>query len=405
MQEILGYKKKILLYAPFPLNKMHEDFDTYYQIVENNAKPIKILFLVENISLYGGVIRTLLLKAKYFSEKFGYDVTILTEHRDSKDFYHNLIMNGKFTVKQFQKFPVIKKYQIIKRIKFFTKLKQFILKENFDYVIATGGRVDILLPYLNIKRVKIIKEIHISNQYRYPKSVIGHINHKFHNYFLKKFNKIIILTNEDRLSWKLNNIEVIPNALSFFPNQTAKLENKTIISCGRLTFQKGFDILIDAWSILHKAYPEWRLEIYGDGDDKELLKNKVNNLGLQNSIFLQGTENNLIDKYLESSIYVMSSRFEGLPMVLLEAMACGLPVVSFACPTGPKDIINNNIDGFLIENGNINEMVNKLEQLILNKEKRKNMGKMARENIQRFSQDRVMEQWKELFEELKASNE
>ncbi len=143
------------------------------------------------------------------------------------------------------------------------------------------------------------------------------------------------------------------------------------------------------------------MEIYGNGTEKEKLQEKINNLGLEKSFLLKGVTENIKEKYLASSIYVMSSRYEGMPMVLLEAMAHGLPIVSFECPCGPKDIIKDNEDGYLVSFGNVEQMAKKIEELIINKEKRKFFGKNARKNVERFSQDKIMEKWKKLFEKMK----
>ena len=149
-----------------------------------------------------------------------------------------------------------------------------------------------------------------------------------------------------------------------------------------------------------KKSPDWILEIYGNGSERENLQNKINKLRLEKSFLLKGAEKNIQEKYLESSIYVMSSRFEGMPMVLLEAMTYGLPIISFDCPCGPKDIIKDNEDGFLVEFGNIEQMAEKIEKLISDEEKRKLFGKNARKNVERFSADTIMKEWKELFESL-----
>ena len=256
----------------------------------------------------------------------------------------------------------------------------------------------------------MIREYHFNKGHRLHRKEYNFITKlknilvtKYEEYVLKKYDKIIVLTNEDKEKWNEKySIEVIYNPLTFFPQNISNLKNKKIISVGRLEEQKGYDILIDVWNIVSKKYPDWILEIYGEGSERENLQNKINKLGLEKSFLLKGATKDIQDKYLESSIYVMSSRYEGMPMVLLEAMACGLPIVSFNCPCGPKDIIKDKEDGFLIPFGDIELMAEKIEELIIDEEKRKLFGKNAKRNVQRFSQDKIMNQWQELFENLRG---
>ncbi len=210
---------------------------------------------------------------------------------------------------------------------------------------------------------------------------------------------------EDKKNWKLENIKVIPNSLTFFPKEYSKCNSKKAITIGRLVEVKGYDILIDIWNIVSKKYPDWILEIYGDGQERENLQNKIDALKLKEKIILKGFVKNVKKAYLESSIYILTSRSEGMPMVLLEAMSCGLPVVSFDSPTGPKDIIKDGEDGFLIKFGDIEKMAERIEELISNEEKRKQFGINARKNIQRFSPEKIMNRWKNLFEEVNKYSE
>lgn len=220
-------------------------------------------------------------------------------------------------------------------------------------------------------------------------------------FLVNKYDEFIVLTEEDKKQWKNKKVKVIPNFISSFPKEISSCENKKIISVGRLEYQKGYDILIDVWKKIEEKYPDWILEVYGNGPEKEKLQRKINSLGLEKSFLLKGVTKNIKEKYLASSIYVMSSRYEGMPMVLLEAMAHGLPVVSFECPCGPKDLIIDNEAGFLVEFGDKEKMQEKIEELIINKEKRQIFGRNARKNVERFSKEKIMEKWKKLFEKMR----
>ena len=358
---------------------------------------MKILYLTNDISVLGGIEKVLQIKVKYFTEKYSYKIKILSQNNKNKNNFFNI--NKNIEIKSLN-MKLTRSFFIrqIQRIKKFFYLRKILKKEKYDIIVTTGTILDLILVFW--KDSILIREFHVSKNNKLNINQKNILKRSIENFYLSKYDKIIILTEEDKKNWKLPNIEVIPNSLPFYTEEFSKCENKKIISVGRLVYQKGYDILIDVWNIISKKYPDWVLEIYGDGPEKENLQNKINKLGLEKSFLLKGAVKDIQDKYLESSIYVMSSRYEGMPMVLLETMACGLPVISFDCPCGPKDIIKNNEDGFIVKFGNIEQMAEKIEELIIDEEKRKLFGKNARKNIQRYSQDKIMNQWKELFEEL-----
>ena len=174
---------------------------------------------------------------------------------------------------------------------------------------------------------------------------------------LKRLDKFIVLTEEDKASWtELSNVEVIPDPLAFDITEVSPLKAKRVIAVGRYVYQKGFDLLLQAWAKIEKLFPDWELAIYGMGD-RSSYENLAQQLGINmNRCHLNGSTQNIRKEYLESSLFVFSSRFEGFGMVLIEAMACGLPVVSFDCPCGPKDIVSHDEDGLLVPSGDIDKL-------------------------------------------------
>lgn len=168
---------------------------------------------------------------------------------------------------------------------------------------------------------------------------------------------------------------------------------------GRYVPQKGFDRLISAWKTVSERHPDWTLRIYGDGMRKQL-QQQIDALGLSASCILEHSVPNIADKYCDSSILALSSRFEGFGMVIIEAMACGVPPVSFACPCGPRDIIDDGKDGLLVENGDVEGLAEKICYLIENDDVRKEMGRQARKSVERFKMEHITQKWRELFESL-----
>ena len=169
-----------------------------------------------------------------------------------------------------------------------------------------------------------------------------------------------------------------------------------MIAAGRYTWQKGFDLLIIAWKIIFKKHPDWILDIYGAGNP-DFYRQLAKSNGIASVVRCHNATSDIYSKYAESSIFVLSSRFEGFGLVLAEAMATGLPVISFRCPCGPEDIVTNGTDGILIENGNIEKMSKAICYLIENETIRKDMGKKGIISAERFREEHIMQKWIELF--------
>ena len=204
-----------------------------------------------------------------------------------------------------------------------------------------------------------------------------------------RYDKFVVLTEEDRGYWEgLNNIEVIPNARSFTFDKPSSCTAHQVLAVGRYCHQKGFDMLLEAWKKI--VTTGWSLRSAGSGDD----------LGPVPENVVTGPSTDIRQEYLNSSIFAMSSRYEGLPMVLLEAQAAGLPIVSFQCKCGPKDIVEPGVTGFLVPEGDTDTLASKLKELMGDEELRHRMGAAAFEASNRFDLETIMQEWVDLFQRL-----
>jgi glycosyltransferase involved in cell wall biosynthesis len=376
---------------------------------------MKILYYLPSLCNLGGMERITTLKANYFAEQLGYDVVILTSEQQAKVPYFPLSDKIK-TIDLDVVFDTnTSRSRIFKLLKY--PFKYYLFKRRFSKVLYQQ-KPDITISILRRELYFIhsirdgsakIGEFHYTRQAYIPGSIQGNnlIKKILRKYWiklfssnLKKLSKVILLTNKELLNWaELTNTAVIHNPLSFYPVSTSKCEEKKVIAVGRYVYEKGFDLLVDTWKIVNQRHPDWKLHIYGEGK-KESLTNQINSLHLSDSCILENPVKNIEEKYLESSIFVLSSRFEGFGMVIAEAMACGVPPVSFACPCGPKEIINDEEDGLLVEPENIQELANKICYLMENVQIRKQMGKKAHQNIKRLKIDNIVNQWVQLFNDL-----
>ena len=221
---------------------------------------------------------------------------------------------------------------------------------------------------------------------------------KYIMYSLKHCNCVVTLTKYDMPFWQhyAKRIEVIPNMLTIIPKRVIDYNAKRVISAGRYMYEKGFDRLLEAWHLLSEDYNDWHLYIFGN-EDRTPYQYIVDQYKMNFNVHLLPATDDIVEEYSKSSIFVMSSRFEGFGLVLAEAMSCGLPCISFDCPYGPRDIITDREDGILVENGNVELLAQQLELLMSKPSLRQNMGLKAAKNIARYKPESIMNQWESLF--------
>ena len=396
-------------------NQMRRVLDATYPN-QDERKSNRIAYCIPSLDHSGGMERVLTTKANYLAENLGYDVNIIiTDNKGAKPYFP---LSDKIKVIQLDiNIDNLWQYPIWKRLYLYhQKMKEY--KRRLD-ICLRHLRTDITISLLRreINFLSDIKdgsakvgEIHFG-RYKYREANFSFLPNLTNKWIskrwmkqldnkVKKLDRFVVLTHEDAEYWEnLSNLIVIPNPITIEQNILSICTEKKAIAVGRFTYQKGFDLLVQAWKEVHKSHPEWILNIYGGGD-KDSINKEIDHMGLKHIINCYDAVNNITDKYQESSIFILSSRYEGLPLVLMEAMSIGLPPVSFACPCGPRDIIHNREDGILCENGNIQELAIGICSLIEDENLRKQLGKNAAINIQRYKLDNIMEQWDRLFKEL-----
>jgi glycosyltransferase involved in cell wall biosynthesis len=378
-------------------------------------RKMKLIYCIAGTYNSGGMERVLINKANYLA-RCGHDVLIVTTDQKGRESFFSLDNrircydlginyeenNGRSVFNKFFYYP-LKQFQHRKKLD--TLLKQ----QKADVVISMFCNEVSFISKIADGSKKVL-EVHFSKYKRlqYDRKglwwLIDRIRARMDEHYTKGFDRFVVLTYEDKRYWGLlPNIVVIPNSISLIPTICAELTELKVIAVGRYTYQKGFDYLIDAWEILACRWPEWQLDIVGDGELREQLQRRINDKGLQKSVCLKLPTRHIEDVYSSASIFVMTSRYEGLPMVLLEAQAAGLPVVAFACKCGPKDIISDGENGFLVPEGDVKRLAQKLMLLMRDVALRKKMGERAREIAGSFTEEKVMAQWISLFKQLTNS--
>lgn len=377
---------------------------------------MKIAYCIAGTYNSGGMERVLANKANYLSGR-GHEVVIITtEQRGQSPFLklderircHDLGINyetnnGKSLLNKVIRYP-LKQWKhkrrlttTLKQIKPDITVSMFCNDASFLWKIKDGSRKVLEIHFSRYKRMQYGR--------RGLWKIVDRWRSRRDGNTVKKYDRFVVLTHEDKSYWgDWPDIAVIPNALTFPVARPALLDNKRVIAVGRYSYQKGFDYLIDAWAIVHYFQPEWKLDIIGGGEWEERLQRQIDENKLNHCVRLKPSTGHIEKEYEQASILVMSSRYEGLPMVLLEAQSFGLPIVSFACKCGPKDIITDGENGFLVPEGSLPTLADRILRLMEEEELRKRMGMRAFARSKAFSEERIMRHWNDLFYELVSGN-
>ncbi len=375
---------------------------------------MKIIYCVPQLWNCGGMERILTIKANYLANN-GYDVCFITTCQAGKTPYFPLDSSIKLYDLGINYTEIFKSQSIIYRKCAYQwrqrqhkqSLKQLLFKLKADIVISPFEDEASFLPDIKDGSKKII-ETHTTILKRLQLGRGGLLKWidswrtKQDKKKIKGFDQFVVLTEEDRKLWGELSCptRVIPNPLTFVSEEVSPLNQKEVIALGRLNVEKHFDALVNIWSEIAKEFPDWHLSIYGEGPSRLALEEQISNLGLRNSISLKGATKEVPSKLLEASIFVMTSRFEGFGLALVEAQTIGLPSIAFACPCGPSDIITDGADGYLMKLDDNTTFIERLKRLMVDENLRKEMGAKAKKASKRYEIDKVMEQWTELFQEL-----
>lgn len=388
---------------------------------------MNILYLIPSLSNSGGMERVLTDKVNYLIKLGNYSITILTTDMKATEspFYEldvNIkVINLEIFFESIFNLPLLKKRKESKILleMYERKLSKYILDNQVDICISMGAKELEFFSKLDVPVVKIF-ESHFNPTVRSSfiadhkgSSLFWRILGKYRDWqYLqqtKNLDQVVVLTKNAQIEWKKthNNVCLINNPSPFvtISDKIDFKEYKRAIAIGRLEDQKGFDLLIESWRNVYSKYPNWKLDIFGEGSKRDLLQKKINENNLDQVITLKGTTRNVQQELLTSDFYVMSSRYEGLPMVLLESISNGLPIVSFDCPTGPAEIIENNDCGILVLNGNIKDLSEKIISMIENVDVRKKMSTIAIEKSKKYSIELIMRQWEQLFTEMLSNKQ
>lgn len=378
---------------------------------------MRILIIHRSFALVGGAERVITDKANYLANE-GHQLMLVSYEQGDHPLPYELHPSVQYRDLDCR-FFILSKYSALKHLYLYFRLKkQF--KNNLhsvvqkfkpevvvlasDWQTLMGAVIDSVNP------VPVIAEFH--NTYDYVMRKVGtsegwlkaKLTQLYYHQTIKKLEKcaqLVVLTDSDARGWRqhFNNVTVIPNPVTLYPDVIDDIPKDPgrIIYVGRFNHEKRIDRLITAFSMIADKYPDWHVDIFGDGNEKENLLRQIAEMQLEDRIIIHEPTKAIYDEYKRSEMLVLCSEHEASPLVLVEAMACGVPCVSLDCPNGPREIIEDGVTGLLAKNGDVIDLSLKIEWLIVHKDDRQLMGGKARTFASSRKQSNVMTKWENLY--------
>ena len=355
-------------------------------------KKVKLLFLINALHTPGGTERVTTIIANLLTT-CGYDTGIVCLHGGGKPFFAL-----EPDVKLFYINPEGFKNIYTGLFPNIHKLRQLYKRERPDFVIDVCSAMSLMsIPASAGGITKVITWEHFNSNVDWN-PVTTPLSRKL---AALCSTKIITLTRQDaknyRKRYDAKNVITIPNPITIEASSPSPLTNKRVLAVGRFTPQKGFDLLLDAWSKVQSREDGWTLRIIGQGEMESQLRDAIRELGLSDSVEIIPSTHQITEEYRQASIYVLSSRFEGLPLVLIEAMAMGLPIISFDCETGPRDIVIDGLTGVLVKPGDTDQLATELDKLMQDEKRRAYYSENALKESQRFEPEAIVNKWCQLL--------
>ena len=347
---------------------------------------MKIVYVIEQLSEVGGMERILVDKMNWLCRQSQTEVALILLWRDNNPMAYDL--DGNIDVVRLN----------VPRVRGGLLFPLVVLRYNravkalHPDVTVFSWVAGALLATFGVKRGKTIYESHSDSR------VLKH--HWLQTTLQYRVDAVVALTPEDAASFtSVGNVIVIPNFTSLQPDVRIDYSKKHCIAMGRLVAEKDYLRMIALWTRISQTYPDWVLDIYGEGSERPKIEQYIMRFHLESQVLLHGFTQDIVEAYGSGSIFLMTSRTEGFPLVLVEAATCGLPIVAFDCPCGPRNILEVS-NGFLIPYEDEDAYVSAVQQLMSDITLRQKMGEDSQRDIARFSQESVMQQWINLFSRL-----